>query len=124
MDSSGCTTIFAKVLSEYNTAMEKYTKGTGGGSGSHAMFAVWDEARSEKHKQWKDQSVGWIAQYAGQMSMLYLGVVLMWDAQFGYVFHARKDPMPDDCMIDDNADDFSTPNVGTTRVGTMLDSSS
>jgi hypothetical protein len=46
--------IFSKVLSEYNAAMDKYTKGTGGGSGSHAMFAVWDEARSEKHKQWKD----------------------------------------------------------------------
>ncbi len=94
--------IFAKVLSEYNTAMEKYTKGTGGGSGSHAMFAVWDEARSEQHKQWKERSVGWIARYAGQMSLLYLGVVLMWDAEFGYIFHARKDPMPDDCMIDDD----------------------
>ena len=93
--------IFAKVLSEYNTAMEKYTKGTGGGSGSHALFAVWDEAQSEQHKNWKGRSVGWIAQYAGQMSMLYLGVVLMWDAEFGYIFHARKDPMPDDCMIDD-----------------------
>ena len=55
--------IFAKVLAEYNTAMDKYTKGTGGGSGSHAMFAVWDEARSEQHKQWKERSVGWIAQY-------------------------------------------------------------
>ncbi len=33
--------------------------------------------------------------------MLYLGVVLMWDAEFGYIFHVRKDPMPDDCMIDD-----------------------
>ena len=98
---SDVSSIFAKVLSEYNTAMEKYTKGTGGGSGSHAMFAVWDEARSEQHKQWKERSVGWIAQYAGQMSMLYLGVVLMWDAEFGYIFHARKDPMPDDCMIDD-----------------------
>jgi hypothetical protein len=98
---SDVSSIFAKVLSEYNTAMEKYTKGTGGGSGSHAMFAVWDEARSEQHKQWKERSVGWIAQYAGQMSMLYLGVVLMWDAEFGYIFHARKDSMPDDCMIDD-----------------------
>ena len=66
------------------------------------MFAVWDESRSEQHKQWKDRSVGWIAQYAGQMASLYLGVVLMLDAQFGYIFHARKDPMPTDCMIDDN----------------------
>ncbi len=93
--------IFAKVLAEYNTAMDKYTKGTGGRSGSHAMFAVWDEARLGQHKQWKERSVGWIAQYAGQMSILYLGVVLMWDAEFGYIFHATKDPVPDDCMIDD-----------------------
>jgi hypothetical protein len=137
------TAIFAKVLSEYNSAMEKYTKGTGGGSGSHAMFAVWDEARSEQHKKWKERSVGWIARYAGQMASLYLGVVLMWDAQFGYIFHARKDPMPDDCMIDDNNhsliddsaaggggvgrggedsggtvrnNDFRTPRVGTGRM--------
>ena len=136
------TAIFGKVLSEYNAAMEKYTKGTGGGSGSHAMFAVWDEARSEQHKKWKERSVGWIAQYAGQMASLYLGVVLMWDAQFGYIFHARKDPMPDQCMIDDNNhcmiddstagggrgdngedsggrdrnNDFRTPRVGTGRM--------
>ena len=132
--------IFAKVLAEYNTAMEKYTKGTGGGSGSHAIFAVWDEAQLEQHKQWKERSVGWIAQYAGQMSMLYLGVVLMWDAEFGYKFHARKDPTPDDCMIDDNfaptnSDDnndeqFRTPtatslgtNGGTTGRSTVSTSS-
>ncbi len=46
--------IFTKVISEYNTAMEKYTKGTGGRSGSHALLAVWDEARSAMHKQWKE----------------------------------------------------------------------
>ena len=46
--------------------------------------------------------MGWIAQYAGQMVMLYLGVVLMWDAKYGYIFTSRKEPMPDDCMIDDN----------------------
>jgi hypothetical protein len=98
-----------------------------------------DESRSEQHKQWKERSVGWIAQYAGQMASLYLGVVLMWDAQFGYIFHARKDPMPTDCMIDDNnvgggggGDDdggmvsnnhFRTPRVGT-ATGRMQGSSS
>ena len=51
--------IFTKVLMEYNTAIAKYTKkGTGGGSGSHAMFAVWDKAQLEQHKQWKERSVG------------------------------------------------------------------
>ena len=94
--------IFVKMLAEYNATMEKYTKGTGGGSGSHAMFGVWDEARSEAHKKWKERPMGWIAQYAGQMSMLYLGLVLMWDATFGYILCAQKDPMPDDCMIDDS----------------------
>ena len=74
---SDIAAIFAKVLSEYNTAMEKYTKGMGGGSGSHALFGVWDKAQVEQHKQWKHIPVGWMAQYAGQMSMLYLGVVLM-----------------------------------------------
>jgi hypothetical protein len=94
--------IFVQVLTEYNAAMEKYTKGTGGGSGTRALFAVWDEAQTEQHKKWKERPVGWIAQYAGQMVMLYLGVVLMWDAKYGYIFTSRKEPMPDDCMIDDN----------------------
>ena len=73
-----------------------------GGSGTRALFAVWDEAQTEQHKKWKERPVGWIAQYAGQMVMLYLGVVLMWDAKYGYIFTSRKEPMPDDCMIDDN----------------------
>jgi hypothetical protein len=122
---SDVASIFAKVLSEYNAAMEKYTKGTGGGSGSHALFGVWDEARSEQHKQWKDRPAGWLAQYAGQMSMLYLGVVLMWDAQFNYIFHAKKDPMPADCMIDSQHDEdnddanftFNTPNYAVAARG-------
>ncbi len=46
--------IFVKMLAEYNATMEKYTKGTGGGSGSHAMFGVWDESQSEAHKKWKE----------------------------------------------------------------------
>jgi hypothetical protein len=37
--------------------------------------------------------------------MLYLGVVLMWDAQYNYIFHAKKDPMPADCMIDSRYED-------------------
>ncbi len=75
--------ILTKVISEYYAAMDKYMKGTGGGSGAHAMFAVWDKARSEQHKNWKERPVGWITQYAGQVALLYLGVVLMWDAGFG-----------------------------------------
>ena len=34
--------------------------------------------------------------------MLYLGLVLMWGATFGYILCAQKDPMPDNCMIDDS----------------------
>ena len=29
----------------------------------------------------------------------------MWDEQFNYIFHTRKDPMPDNCMIDSQYDD-------------------
>ena len=79
-----------------------YTKGTGGGSGSQVLFAVWEEACAEQHKNWRERPVGWIAQYAGQMSMLYLGVILTWDAKFGYMLNVQKDPMLDDCMIDDS----------------------
>ena len=96
--------IFAKVVVEYNAAMDKYTKGTGGGSGSSMLFGVWDEAQAEQHKKWRERPVGWIAQYAGQMSMLYLGVVLMWDAQYSYIFVTPKDPMPVHCQIDDAFD--------------------
>ena len=115
--------IFGKVATEYNNAMEKYMKGTGGGSGSHALFGVWDEARSEQHKRWKERPVGWIAQYAGQMSMLYLGVVLMWDAQYGYPFCARKDPMPDECMIDDRDDTVNNQFITPRRLSSLSDSS-
>ena len=49
--------------------------------------------------------MGWIVQYAGQMSSLYLGVVLMWDASYGYSFVTSKDPTSDICHIDDGYSD-------------------
>ncbi len=82
--------------------MEQYTKRTGGGSGLQVLFAVRVEAYAEQHKKWSEQPVGWIAQYTGQMSTLYLEVVLTWDTNFGYMLNVQKDPMPDDCMIADS----------------------
>jgi hypothetical protein len=81
-------------------------------------------AQSSTNNGRTDQPAGWLAQYAGQISMLYLGVVLMWDAQFNYIFHAKKDPMPADCMIDSRYEDdddanfsLNTPNNAGVAVG-------
>lgn len=49
--------------------------------------------------------MGWIVQYVSQMSSLYLGVVLMWDASYGDIFVTLKDPMSDICHIDDGYSD-------------------
>lgn len=90
---SEVTKIFDKVKSEYNAAMDNYTKGTGGGSGAPSDFAVWEE---------RDPT--YVVQYADQVCNLYLAAVHMWDKEYQFVFVSIKAPMPNHCVIDDGYD--------------------
>ncbi len=82
--------IFLKVVLEYQVCMKKYMKGTGGGPGAPENFSTW---------QTQDET--YVSQYTQQSCNLYLAVVDIWDKQFGFPFVPRRDPMPDNCMIDD-----------------------
>jgi hypothetical protein len=84
------SSIFGKVVLEYQVCIKKYTMGTGGGPGAPKNFATW---------QTRDES--YVSQYTQCLSHLYLAVVHIWDKQFGFPFVLKMDPMPDDCMIDD-----------------------
>ncbi len=67
--------------------------GTGGGPGAPEKFATWET--------W-DES--YVLLYTQQASNLYLVVVNIWDKQFGFPFVQRKDPMLNNCMINDTFD--------------------
>jgi hypothetical protein len=89
------TAIFIKVKTEYQKMMDKYTQGTGGGSGDDAQFTTWME---------RDDTC--VVKYLeGQYSLLYLSVVKMWDRMFGHVFADVKDPLPDEAAIGERYDD-------------------
>ena len=47
--------------------------------------------------------------YTQQASNLYLAVVHIWDKLYGFPFVPRRDPMPEDCTID-NIVDFECEN--------------
>ena len=84
------TAIFSKVDKEYHAAMDKYTKGTGGGPGADENFAAWEQ---------RDECC--VVNYSNQPSNIYLSVVHMWDKDCGFPFVSVKDPLPLDCSIDD-----------------------
>ncbi len=85
--------IFGKVVLEYQECMKKYTMGTGGGPGAPKNFATW-ETRDESY----------VSLYTQQDANLYLAVVHIWDKLYGFPFVPRRDPMLDECMIDDPID--------------------
>ena len=86
------TAIFAKMDTEYRKAMDKYTMGTGGGSGSDENFAAWQERDPTNVVTYSSGS---------QPSLIYLSVVHMWDKQYSFPYVSVKDTMPADCAIDD-----------------------
>ena len=109
------TAIFAKMDREYRFAMDKYTMGTGGGSGSDENFAAWQERDPTNVVTYSSGS---------QPSLIYLSVVHMWDKQYSFPYVSVKDTMPADCAIDDvnfggNEDemgDNNTPPSGSVTV--------
>ena len=87
------TSIFTRLEKEYCNAMDKWTCGTGGGSGAAENFVGWDEADETGVVMYTGQG--------GQPSLVYLSCVHMWDREFGYPFVSVRDPLPTDCAIDD-----------------------
>ncbi len=85
--------MFGKVVLNYQECMKKYTMGTGGGPGAPRNVATW-ETRDESY----------ILLYTQQDANLHLAVIRIWDNLYGFPFVPRRDPMPDDCMIDDPID--------------------
>ncbi len=65
--------------------MEKYTKGTGGGSGAPELFVVWmGSGENETDAVWKGRDETQAVTYPTQRCNIYLSVVLMWDKVHGY----------------------------------------
>ena len=83
--------IFAKVLTEYNALMEKYTMGTGGGSGAPENYGDWWVRPAET-----------VVGYIRQPAKFYLTILFMWDKQYSWIFTTEKDTLPQSCMIDDS----------------------
>jgi hypothetical protein len=86
------TAIFAKVDKEYKTAMDKYTMGTGGGSGANENFA------------WQERDPTNVVTYSSgsQPCLIYLSVMHMWDKEYSFPYVSVQDSMPADCAIDDD----------------------
>ena len=75
---------------EYNKVMEQYTKGTGGGAGDDVNYVVWQKRDPAN-----------VSRYMEQGAVLYLTIVHIWDMNRGFQFIVSKDPLPDDCQIED-----------------------
>jgi hypothetical protein len=89
----GVNGTFGKVVLEYQECMKRYTLGTGGSPGAPENFSTW-----------QTQGEGYMSQNTQQACNIYLVVVHIWDKQFEFPFVPKKDPMPDNCMIDDIVD--------------------
>ena len=75
---------------EYHMVMDKYTQGTGGGSGLDENYVAWQQ-RDELH----------VINYTNQQaSLIYLTVVHMWDKMYGFSFVSVKDSLPLEWAID------------------------
>ena len=101
--------ILAALLKEYFAMMEKYTKGTGGGSGAPELFAAWmgdNDESQDTEAVWKNRDERQAVTYTTQRSNIYLSVVLMWDKAHGYKlsYAGAKGNMPKECSIDDSED--------------------
>jgi hypothetical protein len=82
--------IFKKMRTEYQKAMDKFTMGTGGGTGAPEGFSVWEERHA-----------GYVVNYDVQPCNIYLSLVYMWDKEYSFCFVDKKDPLPPDCAIGD-----------------------
>ena len=85
------SSLFKHVLNLYNKCMNKYTMGTGGGSGRPENFSNWEERES-----------GWVSSYLNdQLCNLYLSAIHMWDKEYSFVLVKVVGNVPEESQIDD-----------------------
>ena len=104
-DSVWIGKLYKKVLSEYNSAFQRWTKGTGGGSGADEDFDNWEE---------RDQ-LELFANYADHGSVDYLAYLLMLDKSANYVINTINDPAPADTVTEDGASINNSDNQRTPK---------
>jgi hypothetical protein len=80
--------IYDKISLEYKRAMNKYTKGTGGGSGASQNFEVWEERDATQY----------FANYANHTT--YLTLIHLADKVSGYRMYAKYEGLPGNCKLD------------------------
>ncbi len=78
------------VRKSYNRVMERYTMGTGGGSGMPENYVIWQE-------RYETTIAGYISQIAAD---LYLTAVYMWDCMHDYHFVTTHEQIPKEARID------------------------
>ena len=89
--------MFKTTLKEYGEVMVEYTKGTGGGEGRPAAFAVWQDREPE-------DIVSYISSnsQATFKKKVYLTPVHMYDKQFSWILTPGKGEIPDGVGLDDD----------------------
>lgn len=80
-----------KLLAEYQAMMDLYTKGTGGGPGAPENFADWWMRDAEC-----------VFGYIQQPCNYHLAIIHIWDKKYEFILTNEKEPMPDNCMIDND----------------------
>ncbi len=104
MDSSLIENDVQMVRKSYNCVMERYTMGTGGGSGMPENYLIWQE---------RDETMitGCISQITAD---LYLTVVHIWDRMHDYPFVAIREQIPQEARISDKENgDLSDGNISS-----------
>ena len=84
--------------------MEKWKKGTGGGSGAPENYCDWGTRDGEK-----------FADYAESGSCDYLAYIYMLDEQTGFAFNNINDPAPDDTITEDSNGTGASQNINKSR---------
>ncbi len=84
-------TIFGMVRKSCNRVMDRYTMGTGGGSGMPENYVIWQERE-------ETMITGYITQITAD---LYLTVVYMWDRMYNFPFVTTRAQIPQEARIDD-----------------------
>ena len=83
--------VFQLAAKEYQSMMDKYMMGTGGGDGDDANFSNW----------WERDETRTATYINGQNSNLYLSLMYMWDKSYNFVFVEKRDPLPGHMGIGD-----------------------
>ena len=96
--------VYKKVLTEYNVAYRRWTKGTGGGSGAEENFENWETREKLEN----------FANYATNGSVDYLAYLLMLDKKANYVINTINDEAPAHTVTEDGNSAGNSGNIART----------